>query len=175
MTVKFIPLKKRQDFIRAARDRASRKWVTPRVIVQSMPDVAPEIAPEMAQRLAQRLAPDVTGEIQPPQQIPQIRIGFTATKRLGSAVVRNRTRRRLRAAVAEILPAHAKPGFAYVFIGRDQTATCPYQCLLDDLKTALIKLHQQKSGPRRAARRRSSGAPNPKDRPPAKGGPQHGA
>ncbi len=152
MTVKLITLKKRQDFVRAARDRASRKWVTPRVMVQSMPDVA--------------------GENQTP---PHIRIGFTATKRLGSAIVRNRIRRRLRAAVAEILPSHGRPGFAYVFIGRDQTANCPYQCLLDDLKTALIKLHQQKSGPRRAARRRSSGAPNPKDRPPAKGGPQHGA
>lgn len=152
MTVKLITLKKRQDFIRAARDRASRKWVTPRVIVQSMPD-------------------PTAAATEP----PHIRIGFTATKRLGSAAIRNRTRRRLRAAVAEILPDHGKLGFAYVFIGRDQTATCPYQCLLDDLKTALIKLHQQKLGPRGPARRRMSKASNSKGRPHAKGSPQHGA
>jgi len=127
--MRLVTLKKRQEFVSAARDRNSRKWAMPTVLVQSMPDPMPD--PKAA-----ACASAEDGE-------PVVRIGFTATKRLGGAVVRNRVRRRLRAAVSEVLPHHAKPGYAYVFVGRATTATCPYQCLLDDLKTALIKLHSR--------------------------------
>jgi len=49
---------------------------------------------------------------------PQMRVGFTATKKLGSAVIRNRVKRRLRALADEILPLLAKPGHDFVLIGR---------------------------------------------------------
>ncbi len=66
--------------------------------------------------------------------------GFTATKRIGNAVVRNRAKRRLRAASREILPLFGLPGSDYVFIARKDTATIEWARLLDDMKSALISL-----------------------------------
>jgi ribonuclease P protein component len=65
-----------------------------------------------------------------------LRIGFTATKKLGNAVVRNRTKRRLREA-ARLLLAEAPPGWDLVLIGRDATATRDFKTLLGDLRGAL--------------------------------------
>jgi ribonuclease P protein component len=69
-----------------------------------------------------------------------IRIGFTATKRIGGAVVRNRAKRRLREAARLIAPLHAKAGCDYVFIARGGAAGRPWARLLDDMKSALIRL-----------------------------------
>jgi ribonuclease P protein component len=69
-----------------------------------------------------------------------VRIGFTATRKIGGAVVRNRVKRRLREAARILAPFHAKPGCDYVFIARGGTATRPWARLLDDMKTALIRL-----------------------------------
>ena len=44
--------------------------------------------------------------------------GFTATKKIGNAVIRNRAKRRLREAARVLLPQHGKPGWDYVFIAR---------------------------------------------------------
>jgi ribonuclease P protein component len=71
---------------------------------------------------------------------PLIRIGFTATKRIGGAVVRNRAKRRLREAARQLAPLHARPGCDYVFIARGGTVLRPWARLLDDMKTALIRL-----------------------------------
>jgi len=71
---------------------------------------------------------------------PTVRIGFTATRKIGGAVVRNRVKRRLREAARILAPLHAKPGCDYVFIARGGTATRPWARLLDDMKTALIRL-----------------------------------
>jgi ribonuclease P protein component len=71
---------------------------------------------------------------------PLIRAGFTATRRIGGAVVRNRAKRRLREAARALLPLHAKPGHDYVFVARQGTATRPWARLLDDVKSALIRL-----------------------------------
>lgn len=68
-----------------------------------------------------------------------VRVGFTATKRIGNAVVRNRAKRRLRAA-AEALRDLAAPGCDYVFIARQDTAKAPWERLLDDVRTALLRL-----------------------------------
>ena len=67
--------------------------------------------------------------------------GFTTTKKIGGAVIRNRARRRLREIARELLPHCARPGHDYVFIARGGTATAPWQRLLDDVENALIRLH----------------------------------
>jgi ribonuclease P protein component len=71
---------------------------------------------------------------------PSMRAGFTATRRIGGAVVRNRAKRRLREAMKLILPLHGRPGFDYVFIARAGSATRPWRRLLDDVERALISL-----------------------------------
>lgn len=66
--------------------------------------------------------------------------GFTATKKIGGAVERNRAKRRLRHAAAELLPLHGVAGMDYVFIARRETPTISWQRLLDDMESALISL-----------------------------------
>lgn len=77
---------------------------------------------------------------------PKIRLGFTATKKLGGAVVRNRCKRRLREAARALAPLHGRPGCDYVFIARNGAAERPWLRLLDDVKTALISLAPLKTG-----------------------------
>ena len=71
---------------------------------------------------------------------PLVRVGFTATKKVGGAVVRNRAKRRMREAVRLLLPDLAHPGFDYVFIARGGVTTRPWDRLLDDVKSALLRL-----------------------------------
>jgi ribonuclease P protein component len=78
---------------------------------------------------------------------PLVRAGFTATRRIGGAVERNRAKRRLREAARLLLPEHARPGFDYVFIARGGATSRPWPRLLDDMKTALIRLAADRDGP----------------------------
>lgn len=71
---------------------------------------------------------------------PIWRVGFTASRKVGNAVARNRARRRLRAASAEVLPAHAQAGHDYVVIARAGTLTRQYQALVGDLEEGLRRL-----------------------------------
>jgi ribonuclease P protein component len=66
-----------------------------------------------------------------------LRVGFTATKKLGNAVIRNRTKRRLREAVRLALGDGRVQGFDLVLIGREATATRDWPTLLGDLRGAL--------------------------------------
>lgn len=68
-----------------------------------------------------------------------VRLGFTATKKLGNAVKRNRIKRRLRAAAREVLPRKAPSGYDCVLIGRLSTSERPFFMLKKDLKRALKK------------------------------------
>lgn len=70
----------------------------------------------------------------------QIGAGYTATKKVGNAVVRNRSKRRLREAARQLLPRLGRPGTDYVFIARDATADIAWARLLDDMESALISL-----------------------------------
>ncbi|HKR87296.1 MAG TPA: ribonuclease P protein component [Phenylobacterium sp.] len=75
-----------------------------------------------------------------------VRAGFTATKRIGGAVQRNRAKRRLREAARLLLPDLARPGFDYVFIARGGVIARPWARLLDDVKSALIRLAAERDG-----------------------------
>ena len=69
-----------------------------------------------------------------------IQAGFTATRRIGGAVARNRAKRRLREAARLLLPRHGQVGCDYVLIARAGTVSRPWPALLDDVKSALIRL-----------------------------------
>ena len=68
-----------------------------------------------------------------------VRLGFTVTKRVGNAVVRNRTRRRLREAARLVLSCDPPRGVDLVLIGRDATRGRDFALLMDDLRRALAK------------------------------------
>ena len=69
-----------------------------------------------------------------------IRVGFTATRKVGGAVVRNRAKRRLREVARHLLPLHGRPGVDYVLVARGGTPDRPWDRLVDDVKSALISL-----------------------------------
>ncbi|MDG2191737.1 MAG: ribonuclease P protein component [Paracoccaceae bacterium] len=74
---------------------------------------------------------------------PQPRYGITCSKKVGNAVARNRSKRRLRALANSVLPLLGRDGWDYVLIGRAQaTVNQPFDMLLENLRFALKKLHQ---------------------------------
>jgi ribonuclease P protein component len=109
--VKVSRLKTRADFLRLAR---GRKWAAPGLVLQ------------MAET---------------PLQTADARAGFTVTKKIGNAVVRNRAKRRLREVARAVLPLYASPGCDYVLIAREATPERPFASLIEDLKLALRKVH----------------------------------
>jgi len=108
----FLKIKKRKDFVRAA--KIGEKVVTTSIVLQAARSLSESsIAPKF---------------------------GFTTTKKIGHAVVRNRARRRLRAIVRELYDL-AKENTEYVLIARRDTATCDFEILRRDLKYALQRIN----------------------------------
>ena len=122
---RMIPMKRRQDFLAASRGRHA---VQRGVVVQ-----------------ARRREP---GPDSP------VRVGFTASRRVGGAVVRNRAKRRLRSAAALTLPRVGQAGWDYVLIARPgSTAVQPFAQLLNNIVNAVQSIHSGASRRRRAPRR----------------------
>ena len=70
---------------------------------------------------------------------PAKRIGFTVTKKIGNAVVRNRMKRRFRALAREVVSVHGHAGSDHVMIGRAGGIERDFALLRDDLTRALAK------------------------------------
>ncbi len=71
------------------------------------------------------------------------RVGFTASRKVGNAVIRNRAKRRLRAAASQLLPLLGRQGHDYVLVARASTPTRAFDALLADVTTALKSAHQK--------------------------------
>jgi len=111
-------LTERSEFLRVAASR--RKWVTPGLLLQALRR---------------------DGDPQAP-----IRIGFTASKKVGNSVIRNRARRRLREAVRQVMPDHAAPAHDFVVIARAGTPERPWGLLLEDLAMSLRRVGAWRDG-----------------------------
>lgn len=107
-------LKKRKDFLRVAK---GFKVVTSSIILQAALSLcAEETAPK---------------------------VGYTTSKKIGKATVRNRARRRMRVLVREFFPKLALNNIEYVLIGRHNTAECSFEILQRDIKYALKHIAQE--------------------------------
>lgn len=125
-------LKQRREFLRVA--AVGRKWVAAGLILQAMRHPADERARA------------------------SVRVGFTVSRKVGGAVVRNRVRRRLRAAMEKVFPGQAAAGYDFVIIGRAATVKRSFGALVGDLETALRRLGaHREDGKRRADRRAEAG------------------
>jgi ribonuclease P protein component len=67
------------------------------------------------------------------------RLGFTVTKKIGNAVIRNRTRRRLKEAARLVLDEHPASAVDLVLIGREGTRRRNFVALQEDLRRALAR------------------------------------
>ena len=101
-------LTRRGEFLRVA--GRGRKAARPGLVLQALPQTGPG-------------AP--------------LRLGFTATRKIGNAVIRNRAKRRLRAAAQALLAEAPPAGWDLVLVARDATAARPWAQLLGDLRGAL--------------------------------------
>ena len=72
----------------------------------------------------------------------QMRVGFTVTKKIGGAVVRNRMKRRFRALAREIVPTKGFPGSDHVMIGRGKGIERDFALMRSELAGALDRLRR---------------------------------
>lgn len=77
---------------------------------------------------------------------PIVRVGFTASKKIGNAVFRNRAKRRLRALARDVLAPDARPGWDYVLVAKpNATVSRDYSLLQADLRSAIATVHKDRT------------------------------
>lgn len=87
-----------------------------------------------------------------PNEGAGLRFGITVTKKIGNAVVRNRMKRRLRALVRELLPAHGLADTDHVLIGREGGIKREFASLRAEMLAALDRARAGKGDPPRRPR-----------------------
>jgi ribonuclease P protein component len=92
-----------------------------------------------AQKGRKAAMPGLVLQVLPRDDADPLRLGFTVTKKVGNAVVRNRVRRRLREAARLLLQQTKLRGADLVIIGRDTTRTRDFTLLMADLRRAIAK------------------------------------
>ncbi len=152
-------LKTRPEFLKVAASGA--KWVTPGLVLQARrrPASPGPASPGPASSGPASSGPaSLSAGTAADSGAEQVRVGFTVSRKVGNAVRRNRARRRLRAAVAEVVPEHGRAGCDYVLIGRAGTLDRVYTDLVADLRTALARIGTKGSrGNRRPGSRSGKG------------------
>ncbi|MDB5510822.1 MAG: ribonuclease protein component [Enterovirga sp.] len=128
-------LTKRPEFLAAA---SGRRFHTERLTIQGRPRDAAEA-------------------------VEGLRVGFTVTKRVGGAVVRNRIRRRLRSAVSEAGLAFRASAMDVVVIGRHGALSAPFPVLIDDLSRGLDVVSRPKNASRNQPPKPAVAADGPTD------------
>ena len=76
-----------------------------------------------------------------------LRLGFTASKKIGNAVARNRAKRRLRAAAYALLPLSGRPAHDYVLVARAGILTRDFLALKGDIAEAARAAHKKLDAP----------------------------
>lgn len=72
--------------------------------------------------------------------LPTVRVGFTVSRKVGNAVIRNRVRRRLREIARQVIPDQARTDLDYVLVGRQGAITRDFATLRQELVEALRRL-----------------------------------
>jgi ribonuclease P protein component len=115
-----ISIRKRAEFLRA---KSGRKLRTPFVHIQLIASPEP-------------CAPNT------------VRVGYTVSKHCGNAVLRNRTKRRLRHIMRALLPEMGLAGYDYVVIARAGVADIPFATLRDGIQQMLQHAQRKERAPR---------------------------
>ena len=76
-------------------------------------------------------------------KIENYRVGFTASKKVGNAVIRNRSKRRMRAMARQLLPSLGLPGVDYVFIAKKSLVTANWSDFTEQSAKAIAHLNKQ--------------------------------
>lgn len=84
------------------------------------------------------------------------RVGFTVTKKVGNAVVRNRVRRRMREALRQANPELFQNGHDYVLVGRKEALSIEFNTLCADIESTLKKLARGEGKPARPYKSRTA-------------------
>ncbi|UMM64612.1 Ribonuclease P protein component [Aristophania vespae] len=82
------------------------------------------------------------GQVLPHNNEGELRVGFTVTKKIGNAVIRNRARRRLKEAARHVMQESVLVPGDMVLIGRSQTLARPFEQLKGDVRRTLKKMHE---------------------------------